>query len=198
KLSACRNQRFRYLSALFERGCIKRRSDFLQLFVERIQQHHSVLAKQPCHDFRKRFGKAGAWSVTLAQVGFDSFSELRAWKIRDQHVNRPRDAVAELYAADRGIRLVTLGLVLDAHQFPVLIQPRAVAHFLIIVIFACDPEPRNRLDALLAETTGKLDYGERFVDRIQRSSEQSRLLTGHDRHRTGPAKHIDVLERKVW
>src|SRR5689334_15087440 len=64
-----------------------------------------------------------------------------------------------------------------------------------VVILGGHPEHGHRFSVALPQTTGELHRGERFVNRVEWTSEQSRLLTRYDCDGFRIAQQFDVLQR---
>ena len=65
------------------------------------------------------------------------------------------------------------------------------------MIFGGNPEHGNSFDSALRETISKLHCRQRFVDRVQRTAEQTGLLSGNDRNAIGRAQALNVTKRHV-
>ncbi len=198
---------FDFPAALHKRGCdlagffdclaVERRRNLFQFLVERIEQHDAVFAEDSCHQFRERFREAGAVSVALTQITRDLWNEFRRSELRDEFVDRLIDSFAKRDAAHGHIVLLPAAGVTHRFQLTFAINHLRVIDFFIVVVFAGDPKDRHRLDALIAQASGELDHRQRFVNRVQRTREQTRLLPGHDCNRTLVPQHVDVLEGEL-
>jgi len=70
------------------------------------------------------------------------------------------------------------------------IKDEGVVNLGKVVIFGGKPEDRNRGRALLVKTRGQPSRSERLVDGVSGAREQSYLLAGDDRYRTGLSQEI--------
>ena len=69
-------------------------------------------------------------------------------------------------------------------------------HFLPVVILRVDPEDRDRRHLMVArDLFGQFQRRQRFQQREQRSAEESRLLTRHDRHGSSIGEQARRLSR---
>ena len=181
----------------FEGGEVDLSSDPLQPLVQRIDQDQPIAPEESQHHPTEGLGKGASGRVGLSQVVEQPRDELRFGEGSGQLLEIVGDLGADLDAADRSALSRRTAGVGDLLEASFAIDDLGVVDLGKVMILRGDPEDRNGIEPLRAQLAGQLDRGQCLEDGVERTGEETRLLSCDDGDRVRSGEAVQIGEGRL-
>ena len=162
-----------------------------------VEDHQPVFAEQAFQPRGERGHEPAPVRVRAAEIPQHLGREIRLRQGRGQRVESRLDPAAETYRGGGGAG-PRVDLQGHGRECLVGVEHAAGPDLVEIVVFRVDPEDRDRGDAEVAlDASGQPDRGDRLQERIQRPSEEARLLARDHRDRPGVVETRGGVDRRL-